>query len=93
MWTILEARKAVKGIDKLPKHVLAAYEFWKNIVETSGPEGLREFSGFKDHVLKGEWAGHRSSYLNSAYRVIYRVIRDKVEVYVLEVTNHDYRRR
>ena len=93
MWTILEARKAVKGIDKLPKNVLVAYELWKNVVETSGPAGLLEFSGFKDHVLKGEWVGHRSSYLNNAYRVIYRVARDKVEVYVLEVTNHDYRRR
>ena len=93
MWTVLEARNAVKGIDKLPKHVLAAYEFWKNVVEISGPEGLLEFPGFKDHGLKGEWTGHRSSYLNNAYRVIYRSVRDTVEVYVLEVTNHDYRRR
>ena len=93
MWMFLEARKAVKGIDKLPKHVMAAYEFWKNVVENSGPEGLLEFSGFRDHGLKGEWAGHRSSYLNSAYRVIYRIARDSVEVFVLEVTNHDYRRR
>lgn len=83
----------MKGIDKLPKHVLAAYEFWKNVVEISGPEGLIEFPGVKDHALKGEWSGHRSSYLNDAYRVIYRSSRDTVEVYVLEVTKHDYRRR
>jgi len=93
MWTVLEARKSVKGIDKLPKHVLKAYEFWKNVVEVSGPEGLLTFSGFKDHPLKGEWTGFRSSYLNNAYRVIYRIVRDKVEVHVFDVNHHDYRRR
>ncbi|WP_445291996.1 type II toxin-antitoxin system mRNA interferase toxin, RelE/StbE family [Bdellovibrio sp. BCCA] len=69
------------------------YEFWKNVIQISGPDGLRAFKGFKDHSLKGEWQGYRSSYLSESYRVIYTVERDEVRVYVIDVNHHDYRRR
>jgi addiction module RelE/StbE family toxin len=93
MWGIFESRAAEKNIDRLPKHILEKYEFWKNVVHISGPEGLRTFKGFKDHALKGEWGGHRSSYLNDTYRVIYRIDGQEVKVYVIDVNAHDYRRR
>lgn len=93
MWDIYEKRTAVKNIDKLPKGIIEKYEFWKSVIQISGPEGLKAFPGFKDHGLKGEWQGHRSSYLNDSYRVIYLIKGNEVRVYVIDVTHHDYRRK
>ncbi len=93
MWEVLESRRAEKNIDRLPLHIIEKYEFWKNVVHISGPEGLRAFKGFRDHSLKGDWKGHRSFYLNDTYRVIYRTDGQEVQVYVVDVNPHDYRRR
>jgi len=65
-------------------------ELWKDIVFRHGPEKLREFPGFHDEKLKGERKGQRSSRLSFQYRVIYRVERDIVTVFVLEITPHKY---
>jgi addiction module RelE/StbE family toxin len=91
MWEIYEHRKAIKQLEALPIDILKRYEKWKDIVLISGPEGLRAISGFRDEVLRGEWQGHRSSRFNIQYRVIYRVVREKVLVQVVSVTPHDYR--
>jgi len=93
MWTIYEHRKAVKQLESLPTDVLKRYEKWKDIVSTSGPDGLKQIRGFRDEALRGEWKGHRSSRLNIQYRVIYKIERDFVLVQVVNVTPHDYRRR
>ena len=93
MWKVYESKTTLKSIDKLPTHILEKYEFWRNVVQISGPKGVRKFPGFKDHGLKGEWQGHRSSYLNDAYRVIYRIEESQISVYVVEVNHHDYRRK
>jgi addiction module RelE/StbE family toxin len=93
MWEILEKRVAVKNIDRLPKSIIEKYELWKTIVQLSGPDALKSFMGFKDHALKGEWQGYRSSYLNNSYRVIYKIEKNEVRVYVIDVNSHDYRRK
>jgi len=93
MWTIYEHRKAVKQLESLPTDVLKRYEKWKDIVSTSGPDGLKQIRGFRDEALRGEWKGHRSSRLNIQYRVIYKIERDFVLVQVVNVTPHDYRRK
>lgn len=93
MWEIYEHQKVNKRLSRLPQEVLKRYEKWKDIVEVSGPQGLRLIKGFKDEALRGEWSGHRSSRLNQQYRVIYRVEADILYVLVLEVTPHDYRRK
>ena len=93
MWLILESRKAEKHIDRLPTYVIEKYEFWKSVGSVSGPEGLRKFPGFKDHALKGEWHGHRSSYLSDSFRVIYWTDGKSLRVNVVDVTHHDYRRK
>ena len=93
MWAIYEHRKAVKQLESLPTDVLKRYEKWKDIVSTSGPDGLKQIRGFRDEALRGEWKGHRSSRLNIQYRVIYKIERDFVLVQVVNVTPHDYRRR
>ena len=66
---------------------------WKDIVEVSGPDGLKRIKGFRDKALRGDWNGHRASRLSQQYRVIYRVESDRLIVLVLELTPHDYRRK
>ncbi len=93
MWEILEHRRVDRQLARLPKDVLKRYEKWKDIVQTSGPNGLRLVRGLNDEALRGEWVGHRSSRLNQQYRVIYRIERDEILVLVVSVTAHDYRQK
>ena len=93
MWGILEHRRVDKQLDSMPEEILKRYEKWKDIVTISGPRGLREVRSFNDEALHGEWAGHRSSRLNQRYRVIYRVEKTEVLVFVVSVTPHDYRKK
>lgn len=93
MWQIFEHRRISKTLGKLPKEVLERYEKWKDIVNLSGPDGLKLIRGFNDEPLKGDWKGWRSSRLNLQYRVIYRIEREKVFVVVEKITPHDYRRK
>ena len=93
MWEILEHRRTWKQLDRLPLDVLKRYEKWKDIVQLSGPLGLRRIKGFNDEALRGEWRGHRSSRLGRQYRVIYRIEQDRVLIEVVSVTAHDYRKK
>ena len=93
MWEVFEHRRVNKQLSKLPAEVLKRYEEWKDIVELSGPAGLKMIRGFRDETLSGDWKGHRSSRLNQQYRVIYRIERDQLLVEVVEVNPHDYRRK
>lgn len=91
MWSVFEHRRVDRQLTKAPLEVQKRYEKWKDIVEVSGPVGLKMIRGLRDEALRGEWRGHRSSRLNQQYRVIYRVEGDQFVVQVLEVTPHDYR--
>jgi hypothetical protein len=93
MWSIFEHRRIAKQLAKLPTEIIGRYEVWKNIIELSGPTGLRAIKGFKDENLVGEWKGYRSSRLSIQYRVIYQVDGKKFFVTVVEVTPHDYKRK
>lgn len=93
MWLVYEHKRAVKALSSAPIEVQKRYEKWKDIVSTSGPQGLRLIKGLHDEALTGEWDGHRSSRLNVQYRVIYKVEKDEVFVFVEAVTPHDYRRK
>ena len=93
MWEVFEHNRVGKQLKRLPVDLLKRYEKWKDIVRLSGPPGLRRIKGFHDESLRGEWKGHRSSRLGLQYRIIYRVVSDRCEVLVIEVTPHDYRRR
>lgn len=92
MWTVLESTEALKAIRKLQPEIVANYEFWKNVVMQSGPQGLRAFKGMHDEALSGKLKGLRSSRLSKSYRVIYQIEKDVVSVHVVDVTAHDYRR-
>jgi proteic killer suppression protein len=91
MWAIYEHRRLEKQLSKAPLEVQKRYEKWKDIVEISGPAGLKLIRGFRDEALRGEWKGFRSSRLNQQYRAIYQVDGDRLMVQVVEVTPHDYR--
>ena len=93
MWSILRERKTEKQLDKAPKEIQARFEKWRDVAETEGPLGLLRIKGFRDHAIKGKWAGARSSYLNDQWRVIYVVIAKEIKIIVMEVTPHDYRKK
>jgi len=90
MWEVRESPLCRRQVRRCPKDVLRRYEAWRAVVELSGPRALRKIPGFRDHALKGEWKGARSSYLSNKWRVLYLVERDVLEVLVLEVNPHDY---
>lgn len=92
MWTVQLTKIAAKELDKAPHEIQVAFEAWRQIIESSGPDGLRLINGYWDHALKGEWSGARASSLNKAWRVIYTVQKSVVTVTVLRVSHHDYRR-
>ena len=93
MWSVFESKKAARNIDRLTKDVLEKYKLWKSVAHASGAEGLRKFPGFRDHALKGERIGHRSSYLNDSYRVIYWIDGNAIRINVMDVNHHDYKNR
>lgn len=90
MWQIKEHDNIKKICKKLPHDIVKKYELWKNIVFRHGPDKLRDFKGLHDEKLKGEWMGWRSSRLGLIYRVIYKVRRDIVAIFVQEITPHKY---
>lgn len=93
MWHIEEHRRVDKQLSgSVPVEVLKRYEKWKDIARLSGPQGLRVIKGFHDEALSGEWKGLRSSRLGLQWRVIYRVVANVLQIQVVHVTAHDYRR-
>ena len=90
MWKISEKKSVKKALQKTPKPILIRYEAWKRIVELDGPEGLKRIRGFRDESLSGIWNGFRSSRLSLQWRVIYKVAKNELQVYVFEVNPHEY---
>ena len=90
MWEVFEHRQVQRRMRKLPDEIVKRYEKWKDVVEFSGPAGLRLIRGFRDESLRGRWNGHRSSRLGDQYRVIYRTEKKRLYVMVVDVTAHDY---
>jgi addiction module RelE/StbE family toxin len=93
MWLIHISKSADKALKKAPLETRNAFDAWKNVAQLSGAQGLKAINGYRDHALKGDWEGARSSSLNNQWRVIYYVSNSEVKIFVLEVTPHDYRRK
>jgi mRNA-degrading endonuclease YafQ of YafQ-DinJ toxin-antitoxin module len=92
MWRIEEHRRVDKQVVSIPKEILKRYEKWKDIAAISGLAGLRLIKGLHDEALSGEWQGYRSSRLGLQWRVIYRVIPERLLFQVASLTANDYRR-
>lgn len=88
----MEHGRLDRHLAKAPREVLKRYEKWKDIAQLSGPPGVRLIKGFHDEALAGQWRGCRSSRLGDQWRVIYRVLPDRLTYYVESLTPHDYRR-
>lgn len=90
MWKVYEAKVVTKDLKKIPRQILCKYKAWIEVVKNGGSKNLKNFSGFKDEVLKGDLRGCRSSRLNIQYRVVYSEDKKIKEIYVLKVTAHKY---
>lgn len=91
MWTIKIERKAEKELDKAPAEIRRKFEAWKRHAQFGGVKALVAINGFRDHALKGEWRGFRSSSLSDSWRVIYFVDGETISILVVRISNHDYR--
>ncbi len=89
-WILWENVGAMKRLVLAPKQVQKKYGLWKNMIFDCGPQELRHHPGFRDEALTGRWSGYRSSRLSLQWRVIYRVERSTVTVFVEEITPHEY---
>lgn len=90
---INEAKSAQRDLAKAPREILLAYEVWARLLEDHGHHILREFKGYHDEKLHGQWLGARSSRLNRKWRVIYRIGScGTIQIIsVIRITAHDYR--
>ena len=83
------ARSAQKELRGLPAHIIKKLMKWVDDVEQVGLEEVRKRPGWHDEPLQGKRADQRSVRLSIFYRAIY-VVKDNVEVLVVEVNKHDY---
>ena len=89
MWVVVLTKKAQKEFDKAPVEIQESFVAWQVLIEASGPHSLQLINGFRDHSLKGEWAGARASSLSRLRRVIYRIEAHMIQVAVLRISAHD----
>jgi proteic killer suppression protein len=85
-------RRANRDLLKLPLNIAVKFEQWKSIVEEEGLTGIQKINGFRDHALRGDREGQRSSSLSRSWRVIYQVdhLNEEILVEVLEINKHEY---
>ena len=79
-----------KDLKKAPDFIRKKVMLWIFLVETNGLAQVMKSPGFHDEPLKGERKGQRSVRMNKAYRLIYRVVEDRIHIELLEVHKHDY---
>jgi toxin HigB-1 len=79
-----------KQLSRVPDFIRKKVIFWIFLVETNGLSEVMKSQGFHDEPLRGERKGQRSVRMNRAYRLVYRVIEDRVHIELLEVHKHEY---
>ena len=79
-----------KQLAKVPDFIRKKFISWVFLVEAKGLAEVMKSSGFHDEPLKGGRHGQRSVRMNKAYRLIYRVIEDRIHIELLEINKHDY---
>ncbi|MBK7889314.1 MAG: hypothetical protein IPJ84_00230 [Bdellovibrionales bacterium] len=84
------SRDFEKQLGKVPDFIRKKVIFWVFLVESKGLAEVMKSPGFHDEPLKGQRIGERSVRMNKAYRMIYRVIEDRVHIELLEVNKHEY---
>ncbi len=91
---VVLSKQAQKDIKKIPKHILLQFDLWVEIIETEGLLAMQKVKGYRDHALKGERKGQRSSSLSRSWRVIYKLDQETrhLVVEILEVNHHEYKK-
>ncbi len=91
---VVITKKAVKELRKIPKHIIIQFDLWVEVIETDGLKAMQKIKGYRDHSLKGDRKGQRSSSLSRSWRVIYVLDEEKhlLTVDVLEVNHHEYKK-
>lgn len=87
---VTATRRFEKELRRLPMDMQEKVATWVSLVEEVGIHEVAKRPGFHDEPLKGQRAGQRSIRLNRAYRLIYRVVLDRVLIELLEVNKHEY---
>jgi proteic killer suppression protein len=87
---VIATSKFEKDLKKVPDFIQKKVLFWIFLVETQGLSETMKLKGYHDEPLKGQRAGQRSVRMNRAYRLIYRLIDNKIKIELLEVNKHDY---
>jgi len=87
---IERSRLFEKQLSKVPQYIYKKVHFWIFSVENVGIWEVMKSTGLHDEPLRGERKGQRSVRLSRAYRLIYRVIEDRIHIELLEVNKHDY---
>lgn len=76
---------------RIPQHVVMQFDGWVYCIEEKGFYYMQTIKGYRDHALKGNRLGQRSSSLNKSWRVIYILrLTNELIINVLEITNHEY---
>lgn len=86
------SRNAQKELKKLPRHILMQFDLWVEVIETEGLTTMQKVKGYRDHALKGNRKGQRSSSLSRSWRIIYVIEESSnlITVEILEVNHHEY---
>lgn len=79
-----------KQLAKVPEFIRKKVMLWVFLVESNGIWETAKLPGYHDESLKGERKGQRSVRMNRAYRLIYVVIAERVNIKLIEVHKHDY---
>tara|TARA_B100000315_G_scaffold247120_1_gene275400 strand:+ start:1018 stop:1293 length:276 start_codon:yes stop_codon:yes gene_type:complete len=89
-WVVIETKKVVKTLDKLPKNIQSAYSYWRHLVIANGVNKLREIKSFHFEKLKGNKQGQYSCRLSKSYRVFFEINKREIKIIVVEVNKHEY---
>jgi mRNA-degrading endonuclease YafQ of YafQ-DinJ toxin-antitoxin module len=86
-WQVVESRLLARQIRRAPRDIREKYALWRSLVQQWGPQ-LQ--GGFHVHALQGGRKGQKSAWLNRQWRVIFKVVEDRLVVEALELTPHRY---
>jgi addiction module RelE/StbE family toxin len=90
--TVFISDKVHKQIQKLPKSIKFQLRAWTDFIEKFGHAEMQKIPGYRDHSLKGNLIGLRSTSINRSYRVIYRLNElEMLVIEIIEVNKHDYK--
>ena len=75
---VTATRQFEKDLKKVPAFIQKKVMFWVFLVESQGIAETAKSRGYHDEPLKGSRKGQRSVRMYRAYRLIYRVVKDRI---------------